>query len=404
MTAAEKTSANTVVFLHSGYSVDIEIAKYVAAGFAELGYSFESFSLADPAMAAQTLGLYMSAHLNEIFCFVSLNYYGEKVRAAGKLLHQATGIPLVFFLMDHPIYFMAVQEPAFEGAIVFAPGADLIDFVSRYFPKNTIAVLNRAFTPPPFPEREPDFADFSARRNEILCPMNLSIWGGTMDGVWGLIKELPAVRQSLVVRTIEAALVDCFTPIHVMAERVAGDGGLPDGAIDDVRLALDFVKIWRRDHMVRTLIDLPILWSSQYVPADLQIRYPKKFTLLSMADTLPLYARFRFVLNSIPMMIDNTHERVNNALWANAVLITDENRAIREIFTDRVNALFYDYSSGDMAQKIARYLDDPVAAYELTVNAYDLRKKQQAFAGRTYRDLVETVKRLRLNRQTQPTA
>jgi hypothetical protein len=80
-------------------------------------------------------------------------------------------------------------------------------------------------------------------------------------------------------------------------------------------------------------------------------------------------------------------------MCANAVVITDQNNLVRQRFTDGVDAVFYDYTVGDMAAKIARYLDDPGAAYDLTVNAYDLRTRRGVFTADTYSGLIEAVKR-----------
>lgn len=390
--ATDDGLGKTIVFIDSGYSVDLEISQYVGAAFRELGYVFEELSLNDPQAAAKINEL-VTTRLRDVLCFISLNYYATAIRIGNQLLHHATGVPLVFYLMDHPLYFLDKQVPENAGAMVFVAGRDLIDFVGKYFPPDTVAVENQAFIEPPFEQRPPSFDDFISRQNALLCPMNLSIWGHTLDAVWGAVKQLPAPRAAFVTRLIEASLTDVFTPIHVVAESLPPGAEIEERLTGDTRLALDFVKIWRRNHMVRALIDLPILISSAYVPADLQARYPKKFTLLTIQETMPLYQRYRFILNAFPLMTYALHDRVINALCANAVAITDQNNFVRERFTDGVDVLFYNYDEPGMADKISRYLDDPAAAYELTVNAYDLRTKRNVFTIDTFGDLIEAVKR-----------
>jgi hypothetical protein len=382
----------TVVFIDSGYSVDLEISKYVSGAFAALGYGFEEYSLNDPQFAVK-LGELLQTRIDDVLCFVSLNYYAAVVHSpAGHLLHHATGVPLVFSLMDHPLYFLGKQLPENAGAMVFVLGPDLIDFVGKYFPPGTVAIDNQAFEPPPFEERPLAFDDFMRRHNAILCPMNLSIWGQTMDVLWAAIRELPAPRRDFIKRLIEVGLTDVFTPLHVLAESLPRDGRTIEQQMTDGRFALDFIKVWRRNHMIRALIDLPIRISTEYVPADLAVKYPDKFTLWTIQETMPLYQQYRFVLNSSPLMTYAIHDRIFNALVANAVVITDQNNMTSERFTDGVDALFYDYSTGDIANKIARYIDDPRAAYDLTVNAYDLRVRRNAFTFESYANLIEAVK------------
>ncbi len=168
--------------------------------------------------------------------------------------------------------------------------------------------------------------------------MNLSLWEMNLDGYWAMIKALPASRRAFAIALVERTLTDCFTPIHVVAEGLSESIAHEDRSalLNDLKIALCFVKLWRRNQMIRALIELPILVSSEYVPADLELKYPQKFTLLSMAETLPLYERHRFILNSFPMMTYALHDRVLNAMFANSVIITDQNNTTRNNFSDGV--------------------------------------------------------------------
>jgi len=131
------------------------------------------------------------------------------------------------------------------------------------------------------------------------------------------------------------------------------------------------------------------------VPADLQLKYPEKFTTLSIAETLPLYRTHRFVLNASPLMTYALHDRVMNAIFGNSVTITDPNNWTAEVMMDEKDVLIYDYGAGDNAAKIARYVDDPDAAYRLTENAYDLRVRQNAFQTDSFKNLIGVVERRR---------
>ena len=158
-------------------------------------------------------------------------------------------------------------------------------------------------------------------------------------------------------------ITDVFTPLHVVAETLPPSGEAEERLTGDTRLAFDFVKIWRRNHMVRALIDLPVLVSSEYVPADLLARYPKKFTLLTIQQTMPLYHQYRFVLNAFPLMTYALHDRIINAMCANAVVITGSEQFGTAAFHRRRGRRVLRLHGGRHGGEGPRYLDDPGVAY-----------------------------------------
>ena len=383
-----------ILAIHSGHPNDVESAKITRRSFGELGYELIEVSLAS-ADASAVLGRLLAERANEIFFFLSDNYYASSIRGPqGQLLHQLTGIPLVIHMHDHPLYFMQRQERALDGTIVFAPDAHAGEFIRRHYGVDCEAITNIGSLPHfEDGERAPSFEDFSGRRNELLCPMNLCVDRVNIDGWWAQIKALPAARREAATRTAEAILTDCVTPLHVAAEPMLAR--LPESeraaAITDQLLVLNFVKLWRRERMVRALAELPILISSEYVPAELEFRYPKKVTMLSMRDTIPLYRRYRFVVNSNPLL-HALHDRVTSALFCNAVALTDRNETLTRLFSDEREVLYFDYDGSSIVNKIAPYLDDARRAFALTQAAYDLRARSSFYID-SYRDLVAAVAR-----------
>ena len=209
-----------IVLIHCGHPNDYEVAKPKRRSLAEFGFSMVDLSINDPGVVGK-LNALLTERRSEIFCFLSDNYYGAGIRAGEQLLHRLTGIPIVFFLHDHPLYFLGHQSPALEGGIVFAPGPDLLDFVAKYYPADTLGVVNSAFSLPPYALGEPRYEEFVSRKNMLLCPMNLAVGGLTLDGLWRQLKELPSVRRDFALRLTETALTDCLTPLHVHAEALA---------------------------------------------------------------------------------------------------------------------------------------------------------------------------------------
>ena len=346
-------------------------------------------------MALAAVNALLRDRPDELFCWMSDNYYAMNIAdAEGKLLHEITGIPLVAVLHDHPLHFLVQQIPKLQGTIAFVPGEDSKSFIAAHYPAGREAVVNHGSLPP-MPAETPDFEQFMGRNNAILAPLNLNFGTVTLDVAWEQIKSLPAARRDVATALAEAALTDVTTPLHELAAS-ASKGLSPEdavAAVSDQLLVLTFVKLWSRNQMIRALIDLPILVSSSYVPGDLQFKYPKKFTLLTMADTLPLYREYRFTLNAHPLLTGLVHDRLLMANALNSAVITDANVAVKRWFQDGVDAIFFDYDKiAEMPQRVQAYLDDPARAYELTVQAAALREASDTFGYREgYEALIDAV-------------
>jgi hypothetical protein len=381
-----------IVFFHPGHPNYVGVLKYVRPALALKGYSFEDISFRDPS-ALTRLARLLSERSSDIFCLYSVNFHIKDlafrnmwIRSheefnttdSGELyLSQLTGIPLVVHIYDHPLYLMKHESDAFNGAIIFVNGADIIDFMSKHFKGSytyvSIPIPTDVIMPNLMPSlNAPDPSQFLARQNAIWCPMNLSVQNLTLDGHWTRISELPIARRNRAMRLVDAALYDCLTPLHIVSERLAAEGDAELNLNDQLHVT-NFVKLWRRTRLVRAFMDLPILVSSDFVPSELGRKYPQKFTQTSMSETLTYYERFRFTLNSFPLQTQALHDRVINAFFANSMLITDRNSLATTLFEDGVDLVFLDYDSPDMASKVIRYLDNPLLAYKITLNRYERR-------------------------------
>jgi hypothetical protein len=362
-----------IIQIHTGHPNDYESVAYARRSWAEFDYVVEDLSVSDPQIGPKLEAL-LAQRSSEIFCFMSSNYYATKIRGNGQLLHTFTGIPLVILMHDHPVYFLNDQIPELDGSFVFPPGEDCVDFITKHYSPG-VSPISRFGAPSAFDAGVPTFEQFESRRNVLLCPINLAFGQMTLDGYWNQIKSLPEPRRGAAIRLAEAAVTDCTVPLHIIAE------GLPQlsdpvdakAALKDQAIVLTFIKLWRRNKLVRALIDLPVLFSSEYVPSDLEFRYPGKFTLLSRAQTIPLYREYRFTLNANPLLTYVLHERILEPLFANSACITDRNVVLERFFSDERDILYFDYNDSRSVEKIARYFDDAEAAYGLTVNARNVR-------------------------------
>jgi hypothetical protein len=411
-----------IVFFHPGHPNYVGMLKYVQPALALHGYSFEEISFREPS-ALTRLATLLLERSDEIFCLYSINFYIKELAlqnlwlAAHEgvdrsdrdelYLHQLTGIPLVVHIYDHPLYLLNHASSAFDRAIVFVNGNDIIDFMQKHFSRTCtyvpIPIPTEISMPALIPSlRAPSLDDFLARRNEVWCPMNLSVQNLTVDGHWARIGELPTARRERAVRLVEAALYDCETPLHSVSERLDAEGD-PEIELADQLHVANFIKLWRRTELIRKLIRLPILVSSDFIPADLARRYPRKFIRTSMAETLTFYGQFRFSLNSFPLHNEALHDRVINPFLANSVLITDRNALATRLFEDGIDVIFLNYNSDDMAAKVERYLQDSLLAFSITVNRYKCRLEQERHratgaVGNLCDELIEAVKQRWLTR------
>jgi hypothetical protein len=205
--------------------------------------------------------------------------------------------------------------------------------------------------------------------------MNLTVFGQNIDEIWSAIGALPRERSERTKRLIDAALTDCKTPIHVVSQRMANAGD-PERAVEDLRWAVSFVKVWRRTRIAEMLVDLPAIFSTAYAPPALVKKHPEKFTLFSRTETASLYQNYRFVVNSDPLLPTCVHERVSDALVHHCVVITDPNALLERYFQNERDLLSIDYESGNWAGRAAELLEDPERAYRMTLSAAGIRSRQ----------------------------
>ena len=379
-----------ILYIHGGNPIDTETAKIAVRCFAEHGYEVTDLSVLDPKAGA-TLHALLRDRRKDLFFFLSSNFWAINIHDNGRLLHTLTGIPLVILIHDHPGYFLHQLSPSLDGALIFAP-SDLAEFITKHYPIAVRTIVNAGFFPPDKDRtRAPAFGEFLARNNALFCPMNLSVHGLNIDDIWERIKALPAARRAHATRLIEAGLTECFTPLHVISENLAVAGN-PEIEIEDLMWAFNYIKLWRRTWLVEALAELPICVTSDYVPAELERKHARKFKApLPMTETLPLYAKYRFVVNS--SSTNAIHDRVTEGMFNNAVCITDPNPTIAHYFKNDRDMVFVDYKEKNLAERIARLIENPERAFEMTANSYVIWS-QPAFYKGSYRELLDAVEEM----------
>ena len=374
--------------IHVGEAMETSAAQTTRTDWAAVGYDIVDFSLNQPR-AEESLRALLRQRGHEIAFILSVNFWALNVRKGDDLLHCLTGIPLVIQMHDHPVYFLHQISHTLDGAIIVTPGEDLPDFIAKHYPIDVTCVGDSGARPLACrPGSEPSFDDFLGRHNAILWPMNLMVAGQTLNDVWQSIIALPRERRKRIERLLEASLYEMIIPLHRISEGLT-DAGDAARNVQDLLPVLNYIKLWRRTQLLEALIDLPILVSSNYVPAEIERKYPEKLRLLSVSETVALYGRYRFIANVNPL-IHCLHERIQHSLTNNSVCITDTNSVIARIFEDGRNMVFVDYACRDVAERVAALIDDPARAFAMTRDMYRVRT-DPSFGSSSIRELLAAV-------------
>lgn len=382
------TGRNIVLFIHAGHPIETEAARLSRLDFARFGLELREFSVVGPD-AENELKEILRSDGDCILFFYSMNFWALNIHQGSTLVHDATGIPLAIMMHDHPVYFLHQLSRALNGTIIVAPGDELPDFIAKHYGIEAEVIPDPGYRPHMSDHgAEPDFEKFRQRKNALLCPMNLCVYGLNINDIWSRIGSLPRSRSERAKRLIDAALTDSVTPLHIVSEKLTSIGD-SEIAVEDLRWVMDFIKVWRRMRVVRALLDFPALFSTAYVPPEFN-KYRSKFTLLDRSETIPLYGDFRFTVNVNPL-IDCLHERVTEALRNQSVCVTDPNGVIATNFVDAEDMLFIDYKNDNLGARVSELLDNPEKAFALTVSS-DRKRRLPHFAGSAHQRLIAAVR------------
>lgn len=386
-------SRDLVLYIHDGNPIETVAAQNARRDFSEFGVDVDEFSVLQ-ADAAGKLRAFIRDKGERLLCFYSSNFWALNIRRDDKLLHTLTGIPLVILVQDHPVYFIHQMSRSLDGSILFVPGEELVDFVHRYYPVNATVLANPGFLPSTaHPVDPPELEQFMQRKNAVLSPMNLSIFGMTIEDVWDAIKALPRARSTRAQRLVDASLTDCMTPLHQISAALEG-AGEPEVAPQDMRFVLNFVKLWRRIRVVEELIEFPGVFSTRHVPPHLASRHREKFTLLTRPQTLPLYNRYQFVANTNPMLTHCIHDRVTEALRGNAVCISDPSPLLLRYFRDGREMIFAGFEKGVLRDRVGPLLEDPEKAFAITQSAHAVQSRQR-LSSDAFANLITMIEKAR---------
>ena len=89
-----------------------------------------------------------------------------------------------------------------------------------------------------------------------------------------------------------------------------------------------FARLWRRQVVISSLLEFPIVVSSGTIPDTIDSKYHDKFIDTSGDETMKLFAEHQMILNVSPAISSIIHDRVINCINTASTLISESNRSI----------------------------------------------------------------------------
>ena len=151
----------------------------------------------------------------------------------------------------------------------------------------------------------------------------------------------------------------------VLADR--GFAAPPLQRLQLLRLLVFQVHLQRRERIVASLLHLPVCIDSNEIPDRLLGGRTPRATLLREADprsTVERTREARAVL-STSFSPDLLHDRPLNAALLGTAILTERNPAFCQRFSDRRDALLFDYVGDDLVDQVEWLLERPAEAEEL---------------------------------------
>ena len=157
-----------------------------------------------------------------------------------------------------------------------------------------------------------------------------------------------------------------------------------------------YVKLWRRQFVMRQLVDLPVRFHGEGFPEFDKLGRRRKFGTLTMPALFEEYRSARVVINLGPAFPRYVHERVLHGMDAGAAVMSDLNPGVAETFVDGEEIIGFGLGDGDAAAKLTDWLERPEDAFRTMEAA---RRKMDAIDihGANAKRLYDTLTSLKAN-------
>ena len=362
-----------LILFHSGHENDLIMEEAFTILFREKGIEIVALNGASAESASNLLEVVQDSP-EDFIAVVGLGAYIFKFfDGEAPAIHRTLNIPLVIFIMDHPGYSMIEMPEGIEDALYITGCEDHEAYWRKHRPldKNVITVKNIAWANTA-ESLSPDLESFLKRDPIIFAPVNLSMAGLSTENWWAYVEQqhepvLSVIKDSfaLVVQNFNMCVDDAI-------DEILFDKSIELELLQRVeasRCVDGLTKMWRRNFVIGSLIDLPIVVSTDYVPEQFLGKYADKFIQTSGYMTVELMSKVQFLIHIPPPRPKMVHDRIGRCIDAGAVLLTEPTSGIQEILKEDRDYIGYTYNADSLRETVTHALNNPADAYEMTISA-----------------------------------
>jgi hypothetical protein len=362
-----------LILFHSGHENDLIMEEAYTILFRAQGIEVVALNGASAESAHNLLAVVENSP-NDFIAVVGMGayifrFFDSKVPA----IHRTLNVPLVIFVMDHPGYCMTEMPEGIEDALYVTGCEDHEAYWRKHRPldKNVITLKNFAWANTS-ESLSPDLESFLKRDPIIFAPVNLSMAGLSTEDWWAYVDQQPEPVLSVIKDAFEAVVHNQYMGVDEAIEKILLDRSVELEVLQRIeasRCVDGLTKMWRRNFVIGSLIDLPIIVSTDYVPKQFLQKHADKFIQTLGYKTVELMSQVQILINIPPPRPKMVHDRIGKCIDAGAALLTESTVGIREYLEEDRDFIGYEYDVDSLRETAAQALNNPADLYEMTISA-----------------------------------
>lgn len=396
------TNKRKFVIIHVGHATDIVWSERLRSIVEDCGLELETLSDSDPDFIEQ-FDRSVCKKVDEIAALGSTNKYMFKYTTEdGKYLHQFCKLPIVVQSMDNPALVMPDAAKDDDSVISVFNSQSHETLWKKY-----LGGKGKTFIDGMLPETNTiettdlSYESYAARKPKVLMAVNMHHMDETLEMLWSHV-----VGWSEETRLVALTAVDAMATEENMCALEAAEIGMKLHSIDlDTKTLVKIiewveaiVKVWRREFVLRSLMDAPITISTPTTPPFFWLRHRDKFVNTIGPETLALGPQFRATININPPFPGCIHDRVINSIESGALLFSDSGPGIEQILTPGKDFVPYKFTDRNLPELLEYYLNNPRESYDMVMSARAAWAASD-IPGRGFKQALEYAVDLRDSRQ-----
>lgn len=386
------------VFVHVGHSTDQVLCGRLLPIVEECGLELVTLNVSDDDFTKQFKGA-VASQLDEVAALGSINQYLFLHKTSDDtFLHQACGLPVVLLSLDHPALLMPPAARCDKQVVCVFNSPSHEEYWRRH-----LQAENKSFIECVLPFSglinggDLSYEAYLARKPEGLCALNLYHMEETLETMWMRVADWEDAP-----RLVALTAVDAMATTDNMSALDAVDTAMELHAIELTAEELAhavcwteaIVKVWRRDFVLRNIIDSPITFSTPHTPPYYWPRHRDKFINTFGPETLEICPQYRVHINVNPPFPGCVHDRVANCVEAGALLFSNVDFGLERVLTPGRDFVPYNYGDKNITEALDYYLAHPRESYEMAMSARETWA-QSDVPGQAYKKAIEYAVALR---------